>query len=1326
MRLQLEDLESRVLLAGTPSMLIIQVQPVQTAIGTPMFPAMQVAVADSTQQTVTTDKSTVVATILSGPTGGTFVVGGSTSLLVSVQAVNGVATFSDLNFSITGTYTLSVNDGNLAGTASSFFNVTAAASKLALVQQPTTVTAGTQFTPTLAAWVEDSGGNLITSDRSALTLSIVSGPAGGALTGTTTVNAVTGVAIFNGVGFSKEGSYVLRVSDGTLTTAQTGTITVQAATGVSLTFVGTLPSVTAATTLSPVIVNMIDSQGNLLTNNTSSVVISILSGPAGGTLTGTATVSAVNGVATFSNLSLAKAGTYTLKATAGSSSANSNSFVVTIGDPSKLVFAPSSTINAPFNTTVPAFTVDITDAGGNIITTANSAVTLTITSGPGTVSGNMTVTAINGVATFNDLLFPTMGNYTLTASSGTLSSAIGTFHISGAASQLAFQTQPSTVNVNTAISPAVIVYVEDSNGNLVTNATTPITISLTAGSGLGGTTTVTAVNGSASFSNLTLSTAGTYTLSASGGDLTAATSSSFTVLAAATRLVFATEPSNTATGSAMFPAVVVQILDSQGHVATTNTSSVTLTILAGPDNASIGGTTTVAAVKGVATFSNLTFSEIGQYTLVAYDGTLATDTSVTFTTTEAATKLQWGVQPQYTVVAGQALDSVTAWVENRNSEVVPSHATVTLTISSGPTGGSLTLNGKTVANATASADFGTVTFSGLTFTKVGTYILQVAGTGLTAALSKKFVVTADASSEHVVVVQKPTTTLVGRNFTANTIIKIEDQFGNVLEDNSAVTLYVTSGPGLLLGTTTVNASNGVAVYNNLSISQAGTYTIAAVDPSLVVSTPTTFTLTVTPVITSVNKPSTKTSYAAGTDFTLTTQLQGVVSSSSPWTGTASLVTTDGVVLPTTATVSASGKVTLAVAGESAGTYTVRVQYGGDGNHVAGNSLAFNLVVGGATAAKISPTVTGTTLTLNVTVASTGATTARTGTVLLLENGTVNSTAVLDGASHATFTLNPAIGSHTYTVAYPGDANFRSSTSSATTLSIGLASAIKVTSPDTTLGLGDALVLNVQVAGAAGSPAASGNVQLLENGTVNTTITLNSSGQAVITLSPTLGKHVYSLAYAGDSSFLSSASKSFTVSVGREATTVAVTPSAASIVFGTTFTLSANVSAVNGAATARTGTVVLKDGKTIIATQPLNGTTSSATFSLTPAAGTHAYRVVYMGDGNFGVSTSAATSLTVTQDGTTIAGTPSAVSITAGTVFNIAATVSPVTTSSVAPAGLVQLKDNGVTVLTLSLNSTAAGTFYLTPSAGSHTYTLVYLGNSNFQGSTSSSIVLTVT
>jgi uncharacterized repeat protein (TIGR03806 family) len=103
---------------------------------------------------------------------------------------------------------------------------------------------------------------------------------------------------------------------------------------------------------------------------------------------------------------------------------------------------------------------------------------------------------------------------------------------------LAVVQQPTTVNASATITPAVQIAVRDAAGNTVTSSSATVTLALGANPGgatLSGTTSVAAVNGVATFSNLSLNNAGTgYTLVASSTGLTSATSSTFNVQAQVT------------------------------------------------------------------------------------------------------------------------------------------------------------------------------------------------------------------------------------------------------------------------------------------------------------------------------------------------------------------------------------------------------------------------------------------------------------------------------------------------------------------------------------------------------------------------------------------------------------------------------------------------------------------------------------------------------------------------------------------------------------------------------------------------------------------------
>src|SRR5439155_712636 len=151
----------------------------------------------------------------------------------------------------------------------------------------------------------------------------------------------------------------------------------------------------------------------------------------------------------------------------------------------------------------------------------------------------------------------------------------------------------------------------DQFGNLTTS-TASVTVSATGPGAFTGasTTTVSAVTGVATFNNLHLNTAGSYTVGDTCSGLAGATANSFTVTAAAAdHLLFGQQPTTTAAGAAISPAVTVQILDQFGNL-TTSTASVAVSAF-GPGAFSGTSTTTVSAVAGVATFSNLHLNTAG-------------------------------------------------------------------------------------------------------------------------------------------------------------------------------------------------------------------------------------------------------------------------------------------------------------------------------------------------------------------------------------------------------------------------------------------------------------------------------------------------------------------------------------------------------------------------------------------------------------------------------------------------------------------------------------------------------------------------------------------
>jgi hypothetical protein len=113
--------------------------------------------------------------------------------------------------------------------------------------------------------------------------------------------------------------------------------------------------------------------------------------------------------------------------------------------------------------------------------------------------------------------------------SKTYSSYVRPIRAFSASSAVAVTTQPVGGVSGSTLATQPVVRIVDAAGNTVTHSTASVTVTASGGT-LGGTTTVTAVNGVATFTNLTHTTGGTYTLSfasTSPSTLTSVTSSSF-------------------------------------------------------------------------------------------------------------------------------------------------------------------------------------------------------------------------------------------------------------------------------------------------------------------------------------------------------------------------------------------------------------------------------------------------------------------------------------------------------------------------------------------------------------------------------------------------------------------------------------------------------------------------------------------------------------------------------------------------------------------------------------------------------------------------------
>jgi hypothetical protein len=472
--------------------------------------------------------------------------GASLSGASRVPFVKGVASFADLKVTKAGSsYVLDASSAQRVSAISQEFAISpAAAAKVTFTAAPGSATAGAGLTPAPSVHVEDAFGNAASGT---VHVDLVSPPAGVTLLGTTQADAAGGDVTFNGLSLQKAGSYTLKATVGASGPAATSAAFTVGAAAASVVEFTTAPSaaVAGAAFAPGVSVRLADAFGNAASGT---VNLALASGPSGGVLQGSTQAVASNGQATFTGLSLQKAGSYTLQAKVDASgpTATSGALSVAAADPARVTFTAGPAASVAGDAFAPAVSVFVEDAFGN---PADGSVRIELAESPAGASlqGTTQLTTSNGQATFTGLSAQRAGSYKLRSVVSASVTAMGDgFAVAHAApSRLEFSTQPQGGPSNLTLSQAPVVEILDAYGNLATTSAGTITVALgnnPSSAGLRGTLSVAAANGLATFKDLGVDAVGTgYTLRASLNTVTGE-SAGFDVGAAIMALIY-TDPS---------------------------------------------------------------------------------------------------------------------------------------------------------------------------------------------------------------------------------------------------------------------------------------------------------------------------------------------------------------------------------------------------------------------------------------------------------------------------------------------------------------------------------------------------------------------------------------------------------------------------------------------------------------------------------------------------------------------------------------------------------------------------------------------------------------
>lgn len=812
--------------------------PLGVASGVPFSPQPVVQVIDQSGNPVA-DQGVAITVALASGAG---VLGGT---LVAISGSSGAAAFSGLLITgPSGPHTLRFSGGGYPNLVSPTVTVGAGSpTQLTFtVAPPATATNAVALAPAIVVQLRDGVGNPTAIAGVTVTATRTGGSA--TLGGTVAVlTDASGTASFNDLVLTGVvGAHQLTFSAAGVTPAVSNSISLQAGAATQLTFT-TAPPATATNgvNLSPaVVVQQRDVSGNAVTGAGVNVTASIVTG-AGGGLGGTTVVGTVaNGSATFSALRITGAvGQYTLRFSAsGLTAATANPLTLQPGAATALAIQtqppPSTSSGAVL---APQPVVRVVDQSGNTVTSSSLAITAALASGPGSLGGTLTRSAVSGIATFTNLAITgTAGTYTIRfTATGVTGVTSGTISVgAGAPTGLQFVGTPPTSGVNgVALAPATSVRLVDAALNPVAQSGVLVTAVLNSGTGaLGGTVTATTnTSGVASFANLILTgTVGNYTIRFDVSGISSVTTGTIALAAgAATQLGFATAPAPSATnGLPLGTQPVVQLQDVSGNPVSQAGVTVTATITTNPGGALTNASATTAG-NGRATFSGLTVTGlVGLYTLQYSSGALTPEDATVSLSAGAPVAVALFTQPSPTATSGAVLTTqpVARLVDQSGNNAGSNGTPVTVSLLATP--GPAALQGTTTVNLGAPGARAVFTNLAITGT-AGAYTLEFSSAGMTPATSNTITVAAGAATQLLFTTTPPTTATNGATLAPAIGVRLADASGNpVATPNVSIAAAIASGSGATLTGTTplLTDGNGVVSFANLVLTgSVGNFTL---------------------------------------------------------------------------------------------------------------------------------------------------------------------------------------------------------------------------------------------------------------------------------------------------------------------------------------------------------------------------------------------------------------------------------------------------------------------------------------------------------------------
>ena len=745
------------------------------------------------------------------------------------------------------------------------------------------------------------------------------------------------------------------------------------------------------------------------------------------------------------------------------------------------------------------------------------------------------------------------------------------------------------------------------------------------------------------------------------------------------------------------------------HVVSTNGPPPTGTV-AFMDGSTLLGTGTVGYLSGNTTTGNATFTTStlapGTHSITAvYSGD-------TYNGTSTSTILVQTVQQIGTLTT---VSSDT----NPTSAGATVHLTATVSIASGFTADGVLGGTVTFTSGATTLGTGTLNASGQVTIPVSslnagsdTIIASFGGsTNYATSSSVGLVEIVAQTSTMTALVDSSSTVAVGQSetFTATVTSPNGTPNGTVNFLEGAV----------LLGSQPVNAS-GVATFTTTSLA-VGTQQITAVfvGNTNYLTSQNAVSVIVQQAMTSVALVSSVNPQSVGGSVTFTATL---TSSDPNATGTVSFM--DGATSLGSVAINAAGVAAFSSTTLAFGPHTITAVYSGDTNHATSTStsLVQHIVQAAQMSlnSNVNPSVSGQSVTLSAKVVTVGGL-VPTGTVVFTEGATTLGTGTMDGTGTASFAISTlAVGSHTITASYSGDANYSVATSMLVQTVQNASTQIALTASSNPAIYGTAVTLTAVIS-SNGSPA-TGTVTFTDGATTLGTGVLDGTGTANLTTSTlTPGLHTIVANYSGDGKAGASLSTPLALVV-KEMTAVALTSSANPSATLSPVVFTAVVT--NSGVGAPTGTITFTDGATTLGTVALDATGTATLTIATLTAGNHPIVATYSGDSDNFSGVSGTLTEGVTLRPTTTSLTGSADNPNDPQQVTLIAVVRGTTTIATNPTGTAVFTAGGVTIGSAPLDATGVATLNIELQSPSEVVVATYAGDTTFAGSASPATTVT--